>query len=164
MLQQEAIHPGRPLPHALIAQDPSRLHNPYAGYSHAWQLTETVEAFLKRLPPDTTIQSTSTPWIFICNPFIQRLGKDESGTKGRGNENEAPDEEGSNVQLVVNGGTERLELVSAFIEKTNATKKTTAAKEREINKERKAAVADILHLAHAHKVRPGKVCLLSDFL
>jgi hypothetical protein len=51
-----------------------------------------------------------------------------------------------------------LELVTSFIDKINATNKTYVAREKEINKERKAAVADILHLAHAHKVRPGKVC------
>lgn len=45
------------------------LYNPYAGQGCAWQLDETVEAFLQRLPPRTTQQSESIPWIFITNPF-----------------------------------------------------------------------------------------------
>jgi hypothetical protein len=103
------------------------------------------------------LESFSIPWIFICNPFIQRQSKDESGVKPKENEDEAPDEEGSNVQIVVDGGGERLELCSKFIDRINSTNKSSPAKEREVSMQRKAAVADILHLAHAHKVRAGKV-------
>ena len=93
--------------------DISSLHNPYEGVPYAWQLTETVDQFLERLPPETTT-SDQVPWIFICNPYIPRVGKrqsDQDQVKGRDNDNEAPDEEGANVQIVVEGGQERLQLV-----------------------------------------------------
>lgn len=45
------------------------LYNPYAGQVNSWQLDESVEAFLQRLPPRTTQVSESIPWIFITNPF-----------------------------------------------------------------------------------------------
>lgn len=158
--EQQSRHPARPIRQARPTQDTSHLHNPYAGCHYAWQLTETVEAFLKRLPPERTIQSSTTPWIFICNPFIQRQTQGESGSKGRGNENEAPVEPESNVQMVIDGGLARLELVTALVNRINATSKSVTMKEREISKERQTAVADLLHLAHAHKVRAGKVIII----
>lgn len=158
------INPGRPRPRgAHLASAAASFHNPYAGVSFAWQLSETVDAFLKRLPPRTTEQTPETPWIFICNPYIARQAKikDEieggDAEKGRGNENEAPSEEGSKVGLVVEAGMERLELLNKFVEKTRSLAKNKTAAEKDMNKERKQAAADILALAHAAKVRAGKV-------
>ena len=126
---------------------------------YAWQLTEAVDQFLDRLPPSTT-SSEEVPWIFICNPYIQRVDKrhsDKVQLKGSLNDNEAPDEEGSNVQLVVEGGEERLELVKSFEAKIAGTGKAKSTIDREVSKERKQAATDILELAHAYKVRAGKV-------
>ncbi|KAL8972087.1 MAG: hypothetical protein Q9197_002947 [Variospora fuerteventurae] len=51
------------------SSSPSRpLYNPYEGRINARQLNETVEEFLKRLPPLTTSVSLECPWIFIANP------------------------------------------------------------------------------------------------
>lgn len=157
--RQQRANPGRPMPSNMLKGDISSLHNPYEGVPYAWQLTETVDQFLERLPPETTT-SDRVPWIFICNPYIPRVGKrqsDQDQVKGRDNDNEAPDEEGANVQIVVEGGQERLQLVRDLLEKASQTNMTQAAKEREAKKERRQAVSDILHLAHAYKVRAGKV-------
>ncbi|KAI5466495.1 hypothetical protein BGZ63DRAFT_132833 [Mariannaea sp. PMI_226] len=150
-------NPGRPLPqeHPLI--DTSHLHNPYAGVSYAWQLTETVDAFLQRLPPKTTEQINGIPWIYICNPFIYRVEKALGQSQGsKGNEDEAPEEEGSRTALVIEGGTERLGILRTFVDGTKKFQTAISAQEREISKERKLATRDILNLAHAAKVRAGK--------
>jgi hypothetical protein len=147
------------MPSNTLKGDISSLHNPYEGVPYAWQVTETIDQFLERLPPGTTT-SDQVPWIFICNPYIPRIGKrqsDQDQVKGRDNDNEAPDEEGANVQIVVEGGEERLQLVRDLLQKASQTNMTQAAKEREAKKERRQAVSDILHLAHAYKVRAGKV-------
>lgn len=157
--QQQVANPGRPMPRTFLPSDISHLHNPYAGIPYAWQLTETVEDFLNRLPPETTT-ADQFPWIFICNPYIQRVRKlqsDRVQTKGKENDYEAPDEEGANVRIVVEAGEERLQLVRSLLEKASQTNMTKMSMEREANKERRQATADILNLAHAYKVRAGKV-------
>lgn len=142
----------------VLAEDQSRLHNPYDGIPYAYQLTETVDAFLTRLPPQTTDQSPHVPWIFICNPYIPRVDKRLSDSQlSKGNEDEAPGEEGSNLGLVTEGGMERLHLVTSFAEKARKSGKTASSAERDITKERKQATEDILNLAHAGKIRTGKV-------
>ena len=45
------------------------LYNPYEGRMNARQLNESVEDFLKRLPPRTTAVSPECPWIFVANPY-----------------------------------------------------------------------------------------------
>ncbi|CAM1503679.1 Fc.00g012700.m01.CDS01 [Cosmosporella sp. VM-42] len=156
-MRQQQENPGRALRQKNLVADVSKLHNPYAGVPYAWQLTETVDGFLRRLPPRTTPITFDTPWIFICNPYISRVEKAEAENQSiKGNEDEAPEEFGSRTSLVVEGGTERLELVTKFIEGMRKSPKTPSAQEREIQKERKSAADDILDLAHAAKVRAGK--------
>ncbi|KAF4976624.1 hypothetical protein FZEAL_6738 [Fusarium zealandicum] len=156
MLQQQE-NPGRPLPQKSFVADTSHLHNPYAGVHYAWQLTETVDDFLARLPPKTTDITEDTPWIFICNPYIPRVNKSMAQNQlSKGNEDEAPEEEGSRTALVMDGGYERLDLVAKFNESVKKSGKTLSTQQRDINKEKKKAAEDILHLAHAAKVRAGK--------
>ncbi|KAJ4170860.1 hypothetical protein NW754_007004 [Fusarium falciforme] len=94
MFQQQE-NPGRAVPRSTLVGDTSHLHNPYAGVPYAWQLTETVDEFLVRLPPKTTELSEETPWIFICNPYIPRVEKAMAQNQlSKGNEDEAPEEEG----------------------------------------------------------------------
>ncbi|UZP42446.1 hypothetical protein NXS19_010262 [Fusarium pseudograminearum] len=137
MLQQQQS-PGRPIPRKHIHADTPHLHNPYAGVHYAWQLTETVDEFLTRMPPRTTDITEDTPWIFICNPYIARVEKSLAQNQhSKGNEDEAPEEEGSKTELVVEGGLERLEILSKFLEGVRKSRKVPAAQEREMNAERK---------------------------
>ncbi|KAF5022757.1 hypothetical protein F66182_5172 [Fusarium sp. NRRL 66182] len=154
---QHQQNAGRPLPRKNIIADTSHLHNPYAGVHYAWQLTETVDEFLARLPPKTTDITEDTPWIFICNPYIPRLDKSMAQNQlSRGNEDEAPEEEGSKTALVMEAGLERLELVAKFNEGIKKSNKVLSTQEREMNREKRQASEDILNLAHAAKVRAGK--------
>ncbi|KAL6870251.1 DUF1917 domain-containing protein [Trichoderma novae-zelandiae] len=156
-VQQQRAHPGRPQRQTNFLEEASRLHNPYAGISYAWQLTETLDDFLSRLPPATTDQTPEVPWIFICNPWIPRVHKLEGeGQSCKGNEDEAPEEEGSRPAMVAQGGLERLHLVSKFIEGMQRSGKAMSVVEKEIRQEQKQAAGDILKLAHLVKVRTGK--------
>lgn len=156
MFQQQE-NPGRAVPRSTLIGDTSHLHNPYAGVPYAWQLTETVDEFLVRLPPKTTELSEQTPWIFICNPYIPRVEKAMAQNQlSKGNEDEAPEEEGSRTALVIEGGHERLQIASKFIDGIPRNI-PISVQEREVNKEKKSAAEDILRLAHAAKVRAGKV-------
>ncbi|KAL6356905.1 hypothetical protein LRP88_10518 [Fusarium phalaenopsidis] len=155
MFQQQE-NPGRAVPRSTLIGDTSHLHNPYAGVPYAWQLTETVDEFLVRLPPKTTELSEETPWIFICNPYIPRVEKAMAQNQlSKGNEDEAPEEEGSRTALVIEGGHERLQIASRFIQGIPRNV-PISVQEREANKEKKSAAEDILQLAHAAKVRAGK--------
>ncbi|RSL39770.1 hypothetical protein CEP53_013816 [Fusarium sp. AF-6] len=156
MFQQQE-NPGRAVPRSNLIGDTSHLHNPYAGVPYAWQLTETVDEFLVRLPPKTTELSQETPWIFICNPYIPRVEKAMAQNQlSRGNEDEAPEEEGSRTALVIEGGHERLQIAAKFIDGIPRSGLPISVQEREANKERMSAAEDILRLAHAAKVRAGK--------
>ncbi|KAM4057969.1 DNA polymerase II large subunit-like protein [Hirsutella rhossiliensis] len=153
----QSINPGHPQPQTNFAEHAARLHNPYAGVSYAWQLTETVDDFLARLPPATTVQGETLPWIFICNPYIPRLQRRHSdGGCLKANEDEAPVEENSQLQMVVQGGMERLELVSNLRERMEQVGKSQTVIRKEMIKEAKQATLDILNLAHAAKVGTGK--------
>lgn len=147
---------GRPLKQKHFTANKSNLHNPYAGVPYAWQLTETVDNFLKRLPPSRTLQTPEVPWIFICNPYIRRVDKAESQAN-KGNEDEAPGEEGSQTHLSIEGGSEMLGLLSSFIDGMKQWGQPQVVQDREINQQRRQAVLDILRLAHVNKVRAGKV-------
>ncbi|KAM0285487.1 hypothetical protein ACHAQH_001437 [Verticillium albo-atrum] len=153
----------RPMPARKNLQTVSKLHNPYAGIPYAWQLTETIDDFLSRLPPATTEASEEVPWIFVCNPYIPRKARAEAQNQRiRGNEDEAPEEEGTQLGTAVEGGTERLHILTNFLMGLERTNKAKGVKTREANKERKAAVEDILKLAHACRVRAGKWMLFCD--
>ncbi|WYZ34347.1 hypothetical protein EsH8_I_000623 [Colletotrichum jinshuiense] len=137
--------------------DSTKLHNPYAGVHYAWQLTETIDDFLARLPPGTTETSDDHPWIFICNPYIRRKDRlNAQSQHSRGNEDEAPEVEGSQLDVLIEGGTERLGILLNFKKGIEKTRKAQSAMMREINKEKKEAIHDILALAHACKIRAGK--------
>ncbi|OAA49547.1 DNA polymerase II large subunit-like protein [Metarhizium rileyi] len=155
---------GSPRPSGLVKS--SKLHNPYAGVDCARQLSETVDDFLLRLPPATTEQSEDTPWIFICNPYVSQREKqdDNGGEFMRGNEHEAPAEEGSQLGRVVQGGMERLELLADLRQNLESSGKSAVFVKKELLQEQKQAVVDILRLAHVGKVRSGKWMLFCPSL
>ena len=46
--------------------------NLYEDYPSGRQLSETVEAFMKRLPPLSTSIIEYGPWIYVANPYSPR--------------------------------------------------------------------------------------------
>ncbi len=157
-LRNQNASRARPPQQANFAGEASQFHNPYAGVPYAWQLTEKVDDFLARLPPLTTEQSEQVPWIFICNPYIPRADKRQSDSELlKGNQDEAPVEEGSKLEWVVQGGIERLQMLQDVHRMLQEAGKSPSFIQREMNKQRKKAGLDVLHLAHAGKVRTGKV-------
>lgn len=135
------------------AAAPPKLHNPYEGQVSAKQLSETMAAFLARLPPATTDVTPDVPWIYVANPFIPR----EGGTAGE----EAPAESGAQLLTFIEGGGERLGLFGDFLrtvdEKKRGGGRVSNAMSRQVTTERKGCVNDVLMLARVMKVRTGKV-------
>ncbi|KAI2627518.1 DUF1917-domain-containing protein [Hypoxylon sp. NC1633] len=139
------------------AMDTSHLHNPYAGVEYAWQLTETIEDFLERVPPATTNGTSENPWIWICNPYINRKKKGEASNQMiHGGEDEAPEEVGADLPRVVEGGMARLHFASEFIDACRRSGNHPSFVNRECRKAGVDAAKDILDLAKAHHVRCGK--------
>ncbi|PHH58483.1 hypothetical protein CDD81_5658 [Ophiocordyceps australis] len=162
-LQSHKTNAGCPLPQQEESiKEADRLHNPYRGIRYAWQLTESVDDFLLRLSPARTEQNETTPWIYICNPFISRLDKTCSGDIVKGSEDEAPGEEGHHLKLVINGSMERLNLLKNLEDKLQQAAQSQSVIQREMSLERKRAVSDILSLAHAARVRTGKWLLFCE--
>lgn len=148
--------------HIPSAQSTGHLHNPYAGEPYAWQLTETVEAFLKRVPPsDTPYKFTNEgayDWIWITNPFIPPSPRPTIP----GSAVEGPLPSNARVELFIQGGMERLHLFTDFMAHANASKKPSHLIAREITKERNAVVEQILALAQHLHVRSGKWMLFPE--
>ncbi len=46
--------------------------NPYEDYPSGRHLSETIEAFMKRLPPLSTSIIEYGPWIYVANPYSPR--------------------------------------------------------------------------------------------
>ncbi|KAK7992295.1 hypothetical protein PG996_012692 [Apiospora saccharicola] len=138
-------------------KDTAQLHNPYSGYKYAWQLDETVDKFLKRLPPATTNESEVCPWIFICNPYIDRKHKSLAQNQHvRGSEDEAPEDELSDIPRFIEGGSERLSMVAEFSNFMRKSSKSRAVITREVNKAGRDAAGEILDLALNLHVKCGK--------
>ena len=150
--------PLRPQPPQQKPRDLSQLHNPYDGCHYAWQLTETVDEFLARLPPASTRASEDIPWIYICNPHVPRKPKSEAQNQlSRGNEDEGTEEAGSNLGVASEGAMARLHLLSEFIRGALEYGGGSAAAMNDVAEQKREAVTDILNLAWNCKVRCGKV-------
>ena len=106
--QKSVLNPLKLQAESSAIADRSHLHNPYAGVPYAWQLTETVDKFLNRLPPRSTEETPEGSWIYICNPYIPRVRKEDSANqKVRGCEDEAPEEEGAKLERFIEGGMDQ---------------------------------------------------------
>ncbi|KAI8627568.1 DUF1917-domain-containing protein [Xylariaceae sp. FL1651] len=137
--------------------DISQFHNPYAGLRYAWQLTESVDAFLNRLPPATTEETPGNSWIWICNPYIKRKSKSEAENQlVRGGEDEAPEDEGADLATLMKAGSERLEFASSFINEYRKSGHPKFIIAREARKAGMDAANDILGLARELRVTCGK--------
>lgn len=53
------------------ARDTAKLYNPLQGLYCGRQLEESLDEFLDKLPPSTSIISSKLPWIRVANPYIQ---------------------------------------------------------------------------------------------
>ncbi|KAI0409386.1 hypothetical protein F4802DRAFT_246655 [Xylaria palmicola] len=135
----------------------SRFHNPRAGDTHAWQLTETIDEFLRRIPPATTDVTPGHSWIWICNPYIKRKSMHEAENQHvRGGEDEAPEEEGADIKTLIQAGEERLQFASSFIDQFRTPGQSSADVAREAGKAGMDAAKDILALAKSLRVTCGK--------
>ncbi|KAG7284118.1 hypothetical protein NEMBOFW57_010479 [Staphylotrichum longicolle] len=124
------------------------VHNPYETCPSARQLTESIPAFLARLPPATTDWRPGLDWIWIANPFH-------------------PPARAPLLAQFRKGGAERLALFAQFEKMT-----TTAAggrggggaakAQRDVAAERREAVADLKALAGACHVVTGKWMLFPE--
>jgi hypothetical protein len=147
----------------------AKLYNPYQGLSCARQLHESVEQFLERLPPATSILSHKLPWIFIANPFIPR--------KTRRKELEGLEIGDSPILAEVPPGdedqldhftTQGQKLLEELEERVVILTKDMAGKARSlltkaINKEREQTVIRIKELAVTCRITSGKVRISSAY-
>ncbi|PKS07090.1 hypothetical protein jhhlp_005688 [Lomentospora prolificans] len=161
--KDRAMVPLQPTPSFTTPRSKTHLHNPYQGYNFAWQLTESLDDFFTRLPPATTDAEDKLPWIYICNPYVQRKPKAEAQSHAsKGNEDEGPEEDGSNLSMANSGGMERLHLLTNFIQGALAIGGNVPAVLKDIENQKLQAMQDILNLAHACKVRCGKWMIFCD--
>jgi hypothetical protein len=124
-----------------------QLHNAFKDVPGARQLSETVDAFLSRLPPATTDAHVSgLPWLWIANPRVP------------------PDPE-PNDGLFTREGAGRLRRFTDFMIATkekHAAEKSATQYNRTISKERTSVVADLCELAAASGVVCGKWMLFPE--
>jgi hypothetical protein len=113
---------------------------------------------LARLPPATTEQTPSHTWIWIYNPYIKRKSKSEAKNQQiRGGEEEVPEDEGADLETLMQGGEERLRLASSFIDEFRKPGQLNALSIQECKKAGMDAAKDILNLATNLRVTCGKV-------
>jgi hypothetical protein len=137
MLAAAAVAKPSTAPSAATAPQP--LHNIYEGSSHnARQLTETVSAFLARLPPSTTTHADADAWLWIANPYVRTPSQHKQPFVEAGK------------QLLAALATERARLEAA---NPGAAPGTIT---RRMGPLRKATEAGILDAAAAHGVTTGK--------
>jgi hypothetical protein len=59
------------------AREKAKLYNPFQGQTCGRQLEESLEEFLERLPPSTSVISADLPWIYCANPYVPRRDRAE---------------------------------------------------------------------------------------
>jgi hypothetical protein len=57
--------------------DMAKLYNPLQGQLCGRQLEESLDEFLDRLPPRTSVVSAELPWIRVANPYASRRDHSE---------------------------------------------------------------------------------------
>ncbi|KAM7193760.1 protein of unknown function (DUF1917) domain containing protein [Naviculisporaceae sp. PSN 640] len=114
-----------------------QLHNAYDGQPGAYQVTESVDDFLSRLPPSTTRRSSAFDWIRLWNPYL-------------------PPREQQLVRALRHAAAERLELTAKFIAATKASGMSPARISKELESDRNETIDDLRHLAVMCKVVSGK--------
>jgi hypothetical protein len=129
---------------------PQTLHNRLEGVFTAPQLTETVDEFLKRLPPRTTI---TTSWIWITYPVPK--GKGKTADPRRNPELEvSPDDMTDRANALLSqfaGEKERIANANPNSAQSTITRKLGPLREQ--------LKEDILDVAVASGVTNGKVSM-----
>lgn len=132
--------------HNIGQDEPTAAHNPVSrplyniceGRPGARELSESVDDFLARLPPATTNQSLFLDWIWIANPYIPARTRPEDH------------------DLLVEGGSQRLQRLSTVIDVTRASGQPRNDASKQISEARKAAIQDLKDFATACNVVTGK--------
>ncbi|KAI0864691.1 hypothetical protein F4860DRAFT_377143 [Xylaria cubensis] len=130
---------------------------PFEGEEFARQHTENVDSFLKRLPPSKTWATPDLSYIWITNPFLNFTSrKDANNQHVPGAEDEMPT--GGDIATLVEGGKERLNFVSSFIEDSQkpGVSYDRDMLDQESSKAGADAAKDILDLAQNVRVTFGK--------
>jgi len=124
----------------------SNLYNPYEGVRSAWQLTETVDEFLERVPP-LFHRLENVPWIWIANPHTPKKSK-------------VVEEEDQTFVDFVSGGRFLLDGYMEHKEQLLATGVSATTAEKRLTGEREIMRSSIFELATRCQVTSGKVCIL----
>ncbi|GAB1317285.1 DUF1917-domain-containing protein (Fragment) [Madurella fahalii] len=107
--------------------------------------SESIEAFLSRLPPATTEWCPGLDWIWISNPFSQSPGASPPL-----------------LHHFREGGQERLALLSRFTTMANRSGMPQFVIKQDVAKERMEAVEDLLQLASGCNLISGKWMLFPE--
>ncbi len=124
------------------------LFNPREGCLDSWQLGESIDDFLRRLPPLTTSVMTC-PWIWVMNPY--RNPRDKRACPSEENFRER----GLNLL------EDHLKKLEAIRTQGKYQPKTTT--NRLLKEESKLLQDDITKLAAEHNVFSGKVSTSLSF-
>ncbi|KAH0366973.1 DUF1917-domain-containing protein, partial [Aureobasidium melanogenum] len=145
--RDRAAHPTAPISVTSSNIVEQTLYNRLEGVSTARQLDETVEEFLKRLPPRTTITSD---WIWVTCPILKGKGKAVESRHAPELE-QSPEQMMSRARALLSQfAAEKERLVSA---NPNSTQSTIT---RKLGPLRERLKEDILDLAVACGVTSGK--------
>lgn len=117
-------------------------HNPYEGRKYARQLNETVDEFLQKLPPRSTMEDDVGAWLWITDPFTE-----VQFSRG-------------DVEGFQKAGGDLLESVAAEAaaveEDLQSQGKSKLAITKAVNLARKDVSDKILHLGREHGIIGGK--------
>ncbi|KAI9745997.1 MAG: hypothetical protein M1818_000678 [Claussenomyces sp. TS43310] len=133
------------------------LYNPYEGSVFGRQLDESVDDFLKRLPPATNQVSDTIPWIRIANPYTTRESLSPDASANNAGE-EAPQEESSRwASFVTTGNIVLRHLAQARKNyEVEFASQPAMRRTRALNSERDQAVKKIQELAAEKHCVAGK--------
>lgn len=132
---------------ALPEVAPQVLYNRLEGHPTARQLSETVDEFLKRLPPKTTFTGD---WIWITDPVVKGKGKKAEVARASESE-ETPDGMRQCNALLEQYSDEQDRIKTANL---NCAQSTIT---RKLGPLREKLKEEILDLAVASRVTNGKV-------
>ncbi|KAG9699930.1 DUF1917-domain-containing protein, partial [Aureobasidium melanogenum] len=145
--RDRATHPAASISVASSDTVERTLYNRLEGVSTARQLNETVDEFLKRLPPRTTITSN---WIWVTCPILKGKGKAAEPIHAPELEESPEEMMGRARALLSQFAAEKERLVSAHENSTQSTITRKSGPLRERLRE------DILDLAVSSGITNGK--------